>query len=186
MRMSRSRVIAAFLIGSAVNAVLFCLSKYLGFPLWLDYSGSLYIAALCGPLPALLSALIHTVMLTALIDGAPALWMMLPMFLCCLVLFYARLSDALATGIGKLGVLLAVTAAGFFGSFLPVVIHGAPGRYSAYADAFAALSQVCGRFFAAVFFSGAAAFCIFLPSALIALGMYVITPKPSMGLTFKK
>ena len=186
MRMSRSRVIAAFFIGSAVNVVLFCLSKYLGFPLWLDYSGSLYVAALCGPMPALLSAAIHTVMLTALIDGAPALWMMLPLFLCCLVLFYARMSDALATGIGKTGVVFALSAAGFLGTFLPVIIHGAPGRFSGYAEAFSALSAVCGRFFAAIFFSGAAAFCFYMPSALIALGLYTITPKPKGGLSFKK
>lgn len=186
MRMSRSRIFVAFLVGSAVNALLFCLSKYLGFPLWLDYSGSLYIAALCGPVPGLLSALLHTLVLTLLIDGPCAMWMMLPLFFCCLVLFYARLADAFSNAAGKTGVLLCVTAAGFAGLFLPVIISGTPGRFEAYVGVFNALREVCGRFFSAIFISGAGAFCMFLPSALIALGLYVITPKPSAGLSFKK
>ena len=90
MRRSSSKQHILFLIGCAANIVLFCLSKYLHFPLWLDFTGSFYITAVCGPLPGVISFLLHITLLAVLIDGAGALWLALPMLFAGAVVYAAK------------------------------------------------------------------------------------------------
>ncbi len=90
MRRSSSKQLILFLIGCAANIVLFCLSKYLHFPLWLDFTGSFYITAVCGPLPGVISFLLHITLLAVLIDGAGALWLALPMLFAGAVVYAAK------------------------------------------------------------------------------------------------
>ena len=82
MRRSSSKQLILFLIGCAANIVLFCLSKYLHFPLWLDFTGSFLYYGGMRPLPGVISFLLHITLLAVLIDGAGALWLALPMLFC--------------------------------------------------------------------------------------------------------
>lgn len=187
MRNSPLKQFILFSIGSALNVALFCLSKYLGFSLWLDFTGSLYITAVCGPVLGAFSLLLHVTLITILIDGVCALWLIIPMTFACAVLYISKRFSLLKKPLSYVCGMFLTTLAAFLGYFIVFIInYMPPARYSAYADALSALIQSHGRFLGCVLSSAAIAFAELVPCLLLFTAAYFLTPRPKSSLSFKK
>ena len=89
VRLNR-RTILIFLIGSVLNIVLFVLARYAHFPLWLDFSGSIFISFTLGAVLGVVSVLLHILLTALLYSGFNALWLLPAMLcLCLLTAFFA-------------------------------------------------------------------------------------------------
>ncbi len=178
---------AYFAIGSAINVALFCLSKYLGFPLWLDYTGSFYITIFGGPAAGGVSILLHTVLLTVLIDGQSAMWLLVPAVFAAAVVYSASKMKLLGSPIGHIVTIFAAAFAAFLGDFIIFIINvSPPKRYSMYTGAFTALYSTHGRILGTVIMALAIAFAEIISSLAIFSAAYFLTPRPKSSLSFKK
>lgn len=187
MRNSPLKQFVIFTVGSALNAALFFLTKYTGFPLWLDFTGSMYITVAAGPVFGCASLLLHTLLLTLLIDGSNALWLLIPGVLCCSVLYALKQLGMFAKAPGYIGAMLITAASGTVGNFLIFAINKYPP--SRYASALAALSDMksaYGGFIGTVMLSAALAFAELVPSLILFSAAYFATPRQKRILSFKK
>ena len=82
------RSTAIFIIGSILNIVLFVLARYASFPIWLDFSGSIFISFTLGPVAGAASVLLHTILTVFLYSGWYALWLLPAMLCLCLLTAY--------------------------------------------------------------------------------------------------
>jgi membrane protein len=82
------RSTAIFIIGSILNIVLFVLARYASFPIWLDFSGSIFISFTLGPIAGAASVLLHAILTVFLYSGWSALWLLPTMLCLCLLTAY--------------------------------------------------------------------------------------------------
>jgi len=187
MRNTPTKQLILFLVGSAINVALFCLSKYFGFPLWLDFAGSFYITVLCGPAYGLLSVVLHTATLAALIEGMSALWLLIPMLLAGGVIYTAGRLKLFSDPLGCVCSLFLATVGGFLGNLVIFLIRIPPTeRYALYTGAFNAFIHSHGTFVGTVLGSAAISFAELIPCFLIFAGAYYLTPQQKSSLSFKK
>lgn len=187
MRNSPVKQFALFTVGSILNVALFCLSKYLGFPLWLDFTGSFFIIAVCGPYWGALSLALHVTLLVSLIDGICALWLVIPAAFVSAVIYAAMRLGLFKTPLGYAASMFAAMLSGALGYFIIFVIdYQLPFRYSEYFDAMSVVMQSYGGFLGAVFASLALAFAELIPCLILFTAAYFITPRPKSSLSFKK
>lgn len=187
MRNSPVKQLILFLIGSVLNVALFCLSKYLGFPLWLDFTGSLYITAVCGPFLGGFSLLLHSAVLAALIDGVCALWLIIPAVFACAVIYLSKRFELFKTPLGYVCSMFLTAlsaAAGYFTIF--IINFNPPARYDVYSDALSSVMRSHGVFLGTVISSIAIAFAEFIPCLALFSAAYFLTPRPKSSLSFKK
>lgn len=186
MRRSSSKQLILFLIGCAANIVLFCLSKYLHFPLWLDFTGSFYITAVCGPLPGVISFLLHITLLAVLIDGAGALWLALPMLFAGAVVYAAKHFSLLGKPLYHVCTVFLSSLAASVGYFIIFISNRLPARYESYRSVINAVIESHGRFLGALLPGLAIAFAEMIPCLALFTAMYLLTPRPKSSLSFKK
>lgn len=167
-----------FIIGSLINFGLFCLSKYAHFPVWADYTGSVYITALGGAPLGALSVILHTALLILLIDGWYSLWYGLCALIICAAVFYFRKAEQFdIKGVCAVGFI--ATLITFFAQWLKLALSGAHGRYAWVADVAA------GKFLCASAAAGTA-FLECLMTLLVFYVLFLITPKTDEKLVFKR
>ena len=187
MRNSPTKQLVLFVTGSVINVALFCLSKYLGFPLWLDFAGSFYITAVCGPFLGILSLILHITAVTVLIDGVCALWLAIPMAMACAVIYTANRFNMLGKPLSHLCTMFVTSIAAALGYFIVFIINYLPpARYLAYESAFSAMIHSNGKFFGTVILSLAIAFSEMIPCLAVFTAAYMLTPRPKSSLSFKK
>ncbi len=178
--------ILIFTIGSLLNLLLFCLTKYTAFPFWLDYTGTLYITALCGIVMGSVSFLIHTVLLWVLIDGAVSLLPAIPIIL-VMATIYLFIKDDSKSVIKNFAMALCSITIAFISNVLIFLCCKTPiGRYEVYSDIFKSLTSDFGKFYAAFCTSAAITFSELLLCFMILAVASVLTPRRSDNLTFKK
>ena len=185
-RNSAKKQILLFIVGCLINLGMFCISKYAAFPLWLDYTGSLYISVLCGLPLGLLSIVLHTVILIVLIDGWTALLSVIPvLFLCIIGHLFGKAPDKSVQG-GLAGAFIA-TVGSFIAGALAILCYGnLPHRYESYGEFFNVVLQSSGRFFAAVTMSSIITLTEILCTIALFGIAYTLTPKTNDNLIFKK
>lgn len=187
MRSSPVKQLISFLIGSVLNVALFCLSKYLGFPLWLDFTGSLYITAVCGPFLGGFSLLLHSAVLAALIDGTCALWLIIPAVFACAVIYLSKRFELLEIPLGYVCSVFSTALAAGVGYFMIFIINfKPPARYDVYSDILSLLIRSHGVFLDTVILSIAIAFAEFIPCLALFSAAYFLTPRQKSSLSFKK
>lgn len=187
MRNSPLKQTVLFVVGCVVNLIFFSLSKYLSFPLWLDYTGSFYITVMCGPILGFISVLVHTLLLVILVDGAAALWLFLPAAAICAVLTMQMKAAEMRSEFSNWKIATLTTTAAWVMNFLSFICSpNLPGRYFIYNEAFKAICNSNGKFISSLILSAG----ITLPETLISLalllGMIIISPKSHNGLSFRK
>lgn len=187
MRNSPLKRLVMFSVGSALNVALFCLSKYLGFPLWLDYTGSFYITAVCGPVAGALSVILHTLLIVFLIDGVCALWLVIPAVFVSTVICATNQSGFLKTPFSYITSMFGSMLAGALGYFIIFASnYRLPSRYEEYLDAMSGVMQSYGGFLGTVYASLALAFTELIVCLLLFSAAYFLTPRPKSSLSFKK
>lgn len=185
-RNTPAKQLAYFTAGSLINLVLFCLSKYTAFPLWLDYTGSLYITAKAGATLGIPSVILHTLMLTFFIDGTTALWSLLPIGAVCLLIFLLDNANIMTKEHNKPYAIMSMVFAAFGGHLISFLcMPSLPTRYLSYKPAFDALWNSHGRFMAAVLLAAAIAFIEIMLSILLLILAEFVTPKSGDGLSFR-
>ena len=184
-RQSLGKQILIFLIGTVINLILFSLSKYAGFPFWTDYTGSFIITALAGPVLGTVSVIIHTLILTILIDGIAALWLLIPMLCVATVISLFVKSGSFDTAKGYfLCVFLSSTVAGTV-TAITMIFAGVTGRYAVYAPVYTALHESIGKVAGSIILaSGIAAVELLISFAVMTLVM-TLMPRQRDGLSFK-
>lgn len=175
-----------FIIGSAINLALFCLSKYTAFPLWLDYTGTLYITALCGPMFGFLSFIIHTALLVTLIDGWTAIIAAIPiLFVCFIGYLFGKEDDKSLQG-GLAAAFLALVSAFVSSTAVFYCVSSLPHRYSSYTALFETVINDSGKFFGAVTIASVTTLTEVLLMLVLFAIAWLITPKSNETLIFKK
>jgi hypothetical protein len=186
VRRSASKKFILFIIGCAVNIILFSLSKYLKFPLWLDFTGSFYITAVCGPLPGAVSFIIHITLLAVLIDGVGALWLALPMLFAAAVIYTAKHFFLLGKPLYHVCTVFLSSLAASVGYFVIFIANQLPARYESYRGALNAVAESHGRLLGALLPAIAISFAEMIPCLSLFTAMYFLTPRPKSSLSFKK
>ena len=177
--------ILLFIIGTAVNLVLFCLSKYAGCPLWADFTGAFLIAAGCGPVMGVISVLLHTGLLTILIDGTAAL-LLAPAILAAVTLIgLSAMKGSFETPSGLIICAFASTSIASVLNFLCFLIFGMTGRYAIYTTAYTALHESVGKLIGSLLLSVGITGAEFIFSFIILLILIMLVPKKRDGLSFK-
>lgn len=185
-RNSSKKQALLFIIGSAINLTLFCLSKYTVFPFWLDYTGSIYITALCGLPLGLLSLIIHTALLTALIDGWSALITVIPILLVCIIghLFGKQPDKSLHAGLAA--AFIALVSAFISHTAVLLCVSSLPKRYGSYTPLFELVANSSGKLSGAVTTASVITFTDILLTLLLFTLAWLITPKSNENIIFKK
>lgn len=168
-----------FIIGSAVNLGMFCLSKYAGFPVWADYAGSVYITAIAGPVAGGISVVLHTLLLVLLIDGSYALWLALPALCICTLIYIFRIKEIRLSfknmcAFGCMASLL--TFVSLYLSFIPTDVAGRRAVLAAI---------ITDRFTCMLAAAGVALLESCLTVAVFFI-VYLLTPKNDDKLIFKR
>lgn len=184
-RQSLGKQILIFLIGTVLNLLLFSLSKYAGFPFWTDYTGSFLITALSGSILGVISILLHTLILTILIDGLSALWLLIPMLCVAAVISVFVKSGSFDTAKGYFLCVFSSSAASGLITAIVMMFAGVTGRYTVYAPVYTALHESIGKIAGSVILaSGIAAVELLISFAVMTLVMILI-PRQRDGLSFK-
>ena len=186
-RPSVKKQIFIFIIGSILNLLLFCITKYTPFPFWPDYAGTLYIAVLCGPILAIPSLILHTAIPCMIIDGAgwSALLPAISILLVILLIYYSHksgeknayksISTAFLSGI----VCFICNTVIFLCCKMPL------GRYAIFSEIFSAGINTGGKLFASVVLAAAISFTEIFLTFIILECAWLLTPKRE-NIIFKK
>lgn len=183
---SISQQIICFITGCVINIALFSLSKYAGFPLWTDFTGSLLITAVCGSILGILSVIIHTAILILIIDGVNAL-LLLPAILAVITVMAVFISkDSFNSPKGYFLCCFCSFGSAFVLNSVINLIFGMTGRYAVYGTAYTALHESVGKLFGSVIISAGVTFTeLILSFAILAL-LLLIIPQKRDGLSFNK
>lgn len=186
IRNNPKKQILLFFIGCAINVLLFILTKYTPMPLWLDYTGSLYVTVMCGPLYAFLSLALHTLLLTVLIDGWTAVLVALPWLIVCIIfyLYDKRRLTSHADGIAASFLAVISTFISYSAVFLILPIL--PHRYENLAEIANTVADGFGKFYASITLASVLTFTEVLLSILLFALVWFITPKAKDNMIFKK
>ena len=169
-----------------MNLLLFCLTKYTGFPFWLDYTGTLYITALCGIAMGCASLIIHTILLWILIDGAVSLLPALPVLL-VIVIIHLFIKEDSKSIIKSFAMALCSISGAFICNVLILLCCKSPvGRYGIYSNIFSSLVSDFGKFNASFYTGAAITFSEMLLCFLILSAVSLLTPRRSDNLIFRK
>lgn len=175
-----------FLIGCAINVLLFILAKYTRMPLWLDYTGSIYITVMCGPVYAFASVFLHTALLALLIDGPTALLVAVPMLLVCVIFFVFDKNGLTSHLDGVAAAFISIIAAFISMSLITLICGALPARYAPLSYLYEAVASESGRLFAAITVASVVAFTEVLVSILLFALIWLITPRAKDNMIFKK
>lgn len=186
MRNTPLKTVIYFIIGTFINLAMFSLSKYAGFPLWLDFTGSLYINSKCGVGFGIASVTAHTLFLAVLIDGPAAMWLFLPYTLACIVITFCLNESQRGKALDPFKVASLTVLSAFIMNFFAFIISSPIGRYTVYTTAFKSLSALMGRFFASFVLSGGITVAEVIPTLILLAAAFLFSPKNRGGLTFHK
>ncbi|MBQ8605719.1 MAG: hypothetical protein IJ408_03195 [Clostridia bacterium] len=185
-RLSAKKQILIFIIGSVLNLLLFALTHYTKFPIWLDHTGTLIISLTCGPILGIASLILHTVIVFVFVFRWSALLQMIPILAIVLIIYYFN-KDEGKSFYKDLSVALCSASSAFIINTLIFLCCPAPlGRYEYYCEAFAVLTQAGSKLWASIITSGAISFIEVLLSFLILSVLMLILPKRDENLIFKK
>lgn len=185
MHLSKKKQALIFIIGSAINLLLFCLTKYTAFPLWMDYSGTLYITAFCGPFTGAVSLVVHTLLLCLLIDKAAAILPALAIMAIMAVIWFFGQDDTKSIRKSLSVGYISVLAATFVNTIVFVCCKAPLGRYAFYGDIFKAATQSGGKFFASLLLASGLITEVILSLAIVGIA-WLLTPKRGDNLIFRK
>ena len=156
------------------------------FPIWADYTGTMMISLICGPVLGIASLALHTLIIFIFVFRWAALLPMIPMLVTVLLIYYFN-KDSNKSIYKSLSVALCSTSAAFIINTVIFLCCPVPlGKHAYYAGMFTALTEAGNKFWASVITSGAVSFLDILLSFLILSVLLLILPKRDDNLIFKK
>ena len=186
IRNNPKKQILLFFIGCAINVLLFILAKYTPMPLWLDYTGSLYITIMCGPLYAFLSLVLHTTFLAILIDGWTAVLIAIPWLIVCIIFYLFDKNGLCSHSDGIAATFLAIISSFISYSAIFLISPILPHRYENIAEIANTVAEGFGKFYASITLASVLTFTEILLSVLLFAFIWFITPRAKDNMIFKK
>lgn len=188
MRFSIKKQILLFIVGSILNAVLFCLTRYTGLyenmPFWVDYTGSVYISILCGPLIGGISLILHTVAISILL-GKYAFLSAIPIVLIIVVIYIFLQNDSRNFQGGMAAAFLSSIIA-YISNIVIMLSFGPVGKYQFYSESYTLLSSQSGKFAASLMTCAIFTFIEVIVCFAILVVVILLTPKREGNVIFKK
>ena len=185
LRLSR-RFCVIFAAGSLINIALFLLARYTPFPLWLDFSGSIYISYALGPISGGASVLLHLILCSFLLSPA-AFWLLPAMLsLCLLTAFFSRRRFMDNFLISLSAVFITIICAVLVTFLISFVFKSPIPGYTAFSTYMSSLITAYGNVTAHLYFACATKFPELALSWAAAGLCILITPRQKSKIGFKR